>query len=127
VLTIPAATPLPQVAALWFGEGQQHRAFPVIDEQGAFVCMVDRQSIVEAEHGALCAGDLVRDDTAAVALPDETCRLAAQRLATQGLERMPVVADLASRRLVGIISRSDLVKPAQAMHEEEGVRERMAL
>ena len=45
------------------------------------------------------------------------------RLAVHGLERLPVVSDAQSRRLVGLISRSDLVKPSLAFFEEEERRE----
>jgi CBS-domain-containing membrane protein len=41
-----------------------------------------------------------------------------------GLERLPVVTDSQSRRLVGIVSRSDLVKPSLAFFDEEQRRER---
>ena len=58
------------------------------------------------------------------ALPGETCRTAAQRLASDGLERLPVVADAASRRLVGLVSRSDLVKPVRAHLDDDVLRER---
>ena len=44
---------------------------------------------------------------------------------TRGSERLPVVADRHSRRLVGIVSRSDLLKPVQARLEEEVLRERL--
>lgn len=59
-----------------------------------------------------------------MALPDETWRIVATRLAVHGLERLPVVADSQSRKLVGIVSRSDLVKPSLAFFEEEQRRER---
>jgi predicted transcriptional regulator len=58
-----------------------------------------------------------------VALPGETCRIVSNRLAVHGLERLPVVSDAQSRRLVGLISRSDLVKPSLAFFEEEERRE----
>jgi CBS-domain-containing membrane protein len=57
-------------------------------------------------------------------LPSETCRLVATRLAVHNLERLPVVADHKSMRLVGIVSRSDLVKPSLSHFEEEHKRER---
>jgi CBS-domain-containing membrane protein len=47
-----------------------------------------------------------------------------RRLAVHGLERLPVVADRESVRLVGIVSRSDLVKPSLAYFEEEHKKER---
>ena len=60
----------------------------------------------------------------AFALPSETCRLVATRLAVHGLERLPVVADRQTMRLVGVVSRSDLVKPSLGHFEEEHKRER---
>jgi predicted transcriptional regulator len=57
------------------------------------------------------------------ALPNDTCRAVALRLAARGLERLPVVKDSVTRELVGIISRSDLLKPARALHEEDVHRE----
>jgi hypothetical protein len=40
-----------------------------------------------------------------------------------GVERLPVVADTESLRLVGVLSRSDLVKPAFSLHQEEHERQ----
>ncbi|MFC0400320.1 chloride channel protein [Paraburkholderia rhizosphaerae] len=68
-------------------------------------------------------GDLLQD-APPVALPHETCRLVATRLAVHGLERLPVVADRKSLRLIGIVSRSDLIKPSLGHFEEEQKRER---
>lgn len=53
-----------------------------------------------------------------VAFPTESCRAVAWRLAASGLERLPVVGD-AARQLLGVVSRSDLLKPSRALHEEE--------
>ena len=61
-----------------------------------------------------------------MALPDETWRIVATRLAVHGLERLPVVADSQSRKLVGIVSRSDLIKPSLAFFDEEQRRERFS-
>jgi CBS-domain-containing membrane protein len=68
--------------------------------------------------------DVLSGSAPVVALSDETCRLVASRLAVHGLERLPVVADRETLRLVGIVSRSDLVKPSLAYFEEEHKRER---
>lgn len=57
-------------------------------------------------------------------LADETCRLVATRLAVHQLERLPVVADPGTMRVVGIVSRSDLVKPALRHFDDEHKRER---
>jgi len=58
-------------------------------------------------------------------LPTETCQSVARRMAALHLERLPVVADAESRQLIGIVSRSDLVKLTRATFHEENVRERI--
>lgn len=96
----------------------------MVDSSGACVGMLERERLRRAGAGASSAGDLFEADAGTFALPGETCRVAAQRLATHGLERLRVVADLRSRRLVGVVSRSDLVKPVQAQLDEDVQRER---
>lgn len=59
---------------------------------------------------------------AIVALASETCRSAATRLAVHELKRLPVVADASSHRLIGLVSRSDLIKATLAVHGEEQER-----
>ena len=58
------------------------------------------------------------------ALANETCRAVASRMAALGLERLAVVESAESLKLVGVVSRSDLLKPARHLHEEESRRER---
>lgn len=128
VLTIDAATPLTDVLARHFGPHQVHRAYPVVRD-GVLVGMLDRGALGtlnEAQAGASIGEALQRLQSAApvFALPGEPCRLAATRLAVHELERLPVVADKQSLKLVGIVSRSDLVKPARAHFDEEHRRER---
>jgi predicted transcriptional regulator len=58
-----------------------------------------------------------------VALPGETRRVVATRMAVHGVERLPVVADAQSLRLMGMVSRSDLVKPAFTLLQDEHERQ----
>jgi CBS domain-containing protein len=125
VQTIPGEVPLPLVESGWFGVAQQHRAFAVVDELGACLGLVDRDRLRRLGNNGGSASDLFVGEALLYALPGETCRAVAQRLSSHGLERLPVVADGLSRRLVGIISRSDLVKPVEAHASEDVLRERM--
>lgn len=68
----------------------------------------------------LTAGDLFGEHMPVVALADETCRALATRLAVHGLERLRVVSDASTLRLTGIVSRSDLIKPALARRPRNG-------
>lgn len=130
VETIDASLTVAAALASYFGPMQTHRAYPVVEQDGVFVGMVDR-TLLEAfaadtvKYGAdapLHAA--LRDRQLVTALREETCRLVATRLAVHGLERLAVVTDRESRKLVGIVSRSDLVKPSLALFDEEHKRER---
>ena len=125
VQTIPASTPLTDIPERWFGAQQQHRAFAVVQADGRYVGMLDIHTLANPAPAAQLASDLFPQATPVSALPEETCRTAARRMAAHGLERLPVLADHRSQRLVGIVSRSDLVKPLQAQQDEEDIRERL--
>jgi chloride channel protein, CIC family len=59
-----------------------------------------------------------------VAYADESCREAAERMASAGIKRLPVVAPDDPGRLVGIVVIGDLLKARQWLVEEEAKRER---
>jgi H+/Cl- antiporter ClcA len=126
VRSIDAAMPVAQVLFEHFGEGQAHRAFPVL-RNGAVIGVADRAML--AAHGTrdriATVGDACADVPLFFALPGENCRAVATRLARHRLERLPVVKDAQSLALVGIVARSDLIKPSLAHFDEEEKRERM--
>jgi len=123
VMAIDASLSAQAVLERFFGTDQRHRAFPVVD-QGRVVGMLDRSSFDRAA-GAATAGDLVADMAVPTTTPDETCRSLAARMAALKIERIAVVADEAERRLIGIVSRSDLLKPSAALFDEEHRREQL--
>lgn len=109
----------------YFGPSQTHRAYPVVVD-GRFLGMIDREGLIAgaARPGACRVADLFGANVPIMALPGEDCRTIATRLAVHGLERLPVVANATSRRLLGIISRSDLIEPSRALFDEEHRQER---
>jgi CBS domain-containing protein len=129
VETIDGDLSVREALAMYFGTTQAHRAYPVV-RQGVLVGVVDRAVLEkirddEAAHALDSRlSDVLRHRSPAFALPSETCRLVATRLAVHGLERLPVVADSETLRLIGIVSRSDLVKPSLAHFDEEHKKER---
>jgi len=125
VQSIDAATDVAQAMSGPFGSGQAHRAFPVVRD-GRLLGTVDRAAVAElqgraseARVEAACAST-----SPAFALPGETCRAVATRLARLRLERLPVVSDAGSLQVVGIVSRSDLIKLSVIHFDEEESRER---
>jgi CBS domain-containing protein len=118
---IDAGAAIDAVLGSHFGEGQLHRAFPVVRD-GVLVGMLDRAALVAGE-GKRVVGDLYGVNVPIFALAGETCRTVATRMAVHRLERLPVVDDAQSRRLVGLVSRSDLIKASLTLHEEEHQRQ----
>ena len=122
--SIDADTTLAAAMASHFGSTQRHRAFPATRD-GALVGMLDRAILEQglASNAGMTVGQLFGANMPVVALADETCRTLATRLAVHALERLPVVSDAKSLRLIGIVSRSDLVKPALGLQAEEWQRQ----
>jgi CBS domain-containing protein len=124
VQSIDAQALIDDVLLQYFGAQQAHRAFPVV-RGGVLVGMIDRESLLagKAARAAVTMSDLFGANEPAVALAGETCKTISSRLAVHALERLPVVDGAQSRKLVGMVSRSDLVKPSLSTFDEEERRE----
>lgn len=122
VRSIDAALPVTEALAQYFGEGQVHRAYPVL-RGNAVIGMADRAMLAAFSVGTV--GDACEGSAPLFALAGENCRVVATRLARHRLERLPVVKDAQSLALVGLVARSDLIKPSLAHFDEEEKRERM--
>jgi CBS domain-containing protein len=78
---------------------------------------------LESTDGCTVADLLVQP--AIVAHEDETCRTVAERMADAEVGRLPVVARDDPDRVVGIVTRSDLLKARERYLELERQRERL--
>jgi CBS domain-containing protein len=83
--------------------------------------MLDRDAL-DGQAPDARIGTLFGINRPPVALAGETCRIVATRLAVHGIERLPVVASANEPRLLGIVSRSDLIKATAGLHAEEHER-----
>lgn len=119
LVTLQADMPAQEAWATHFGQGQRHRAYPVVRD-GCLLGMLDRQDFAEVPgQGLRCFELLPPLDAEMVLLPTDSARVAAGRLSALNVSRLPVVADTRSMRLVGLLALPDLVMPAgRAMHEE---------
>ncbi len=119
VLTIPESFPATEIYERYFSSSQKHRGFPVVDANEKLLGILTISDVMEMSlsepDAALTARDLIRLDPI-VAHPEETCREAAERMAESGIGRLPV---LSGGKLIGIITRSDLLKPRLLRFEEE--------
>ncbi|MFB9128505.1 CBS domain-containing protein [Paraburkholderia dipogonis] len=120
VQTIDADMTVADVLRDYFGARQKYRAYPVVSA-GTLVGMAERALIelIPAAQANARIGTFVSHARLEIALPRETCRSVAARLAITGLDRVPVVEDENTRRLLGIVSRHDLVKPSMSVFAEE--------
>ncbi len=127
VTVVPAHLTREEVASRYFGAEQAFRGYPVVTAEGRLVGMLDRQ-VLQAAGARYPAQARIGDILVfpeAVALPHETCRVVAARMAMQDIERIAVIDDPVEHRLVGLISRSDLVKTSRHFFEEEHRREQL--
>ncbi|MBU6503778.1 MAG: chloride channel protein [Burkholderiales bacterium] len=127
VTAIPADMTVARALTTFFGATQTQRAYPVVQD-GRFMGMVDRSPFqhLDAQAATTPVAALVANQPLEYALPSENCRAVASRMAAFGLQRMAVIESPESHRLLGIVSRSDLLKPVEHLHEEESRRERFA-
>jgi predicted transcriptional regulator len=106
----------------------------VLDENDLLVGVVTRSNLIEdwakvlvsdgRDHlGLIITFDLIHREPISV-YPWESCRTAAERMAQGGVGRLPVVSPDEPCRVIGILTRSDLLKPRAQLAEEETRRER---
>jgi CBS domain-containing protein len=89
--------------------GSSHQGFPVVDADGLLIGVITRRDILDPEvPGSARVGTLVRR-TAAVVFEDSTLREAADHMVREGVGRVPVVSREKPRKVIGILTRSDLL------------------
>jgi H+/Cl- antiporter ClcA len=138
VITIPASMPVKELLRQYFqGHGpQHHQGYPVVDAQGHLLGVVTRSNLLQnwvvaslgstqadGEAGPIVAYDLIGSEPI-TAVPWESCRMAAERMAAAGVGRLPVVSPEDPRKVIGMVTRSDLLKPRARSVEEEAMRRR---
>ena len=112
VVVAHPTTPVKQVSYLLAGHGLS--ALPVIDGQGRVLGVVSETDLFGDSQRpaggpvATTAGEVMTSPAVTVS-PHATLTEAARRMQADGLKRLPVVA--ASGRLIGIVSRADLLRP----------------
>jgi CIC family chloride channel protein len=134
VVALPASLPLSELPSPPRLHGSRHGLgqglYPVVEESGELAGVITRSELQaisidgdgDPDRGRVLA-DLVNPDPI-VAYPDEPLRFVVERMAETGLTRFPVVARDDPRRLVGLISLSDMLRAWQRTLDEERTRER---
>jgi CBS domain-containing protein len=129
VVTLPYSMPVKQVLEQFFdgANGRKHQGYPVVDDRGRLVGIVTRSNLLDPallDPVSVLVADDILEREPVTASAEESCRSAAERMAQAGVGRLVVVAEDDPKRLVGIVTRSDLLKPRATRADEEERRER---
>ena len=126
VVTVPDMLPAAEVLANYFlGGRRKHQGYPVVDGSGRLVGVLTRSNLLDADGaGPAATARRLATRGPVTAYPWESCRSVAERMAQSGVGRVVVVAPDDARKVVGIVTRSDLLKPRGRALEEESKRER---
>ncbi|HEX5339884.1 MAG TPA: chloride channel protein, partial [Gammaproteobacteria bacterium] len=106
---------------------QRFRSYPVVDEQGKALGLVTRAELASycAEAPERSLVDWLSKTVIRATTPDKTCHEAVGRMALEHTERLLVVPEDGSMRLIGIITRSDIVNAMLPHFESETRSERL--
>jgi chloride channel protein, CIC family len=110
VVTLRAGDTLGEVRT-WFaarGPGTEHTGFPVVDERGDLLGVLTRKDLLGEEDGEVPLRRAIRR-APAVVYDDSSAREATDHMITEEVGRLPVVTRAAPAKVIGILTRSDLV------------------
>ena len=103
-------------------EGSAHQGFPVVDDDDRLVGVVTRRDLLDAGvTSGTVRGVLKRP--AAVVYDDSSLRDAADHMVRENVGRLPVVARDEPDRVIGIVTRSDVIAAHARRLEGERLRE----
>jgi H+/Cl- antiporter ClcA/predicted transcriptional regulator len=126
--TLPGSMAIPDVVR-FFSEEADHRSYPVIDEQGRLLGLVSRTDALRWQVGQRAEGHLadhLSDASAQFAYPETPTGNVADMMVETGVGRVPII-DPETKKVVGIVSRQDLLKVRSTQERGEKLRSRQPL
>ena len=124
--TLPATMEVKEAIAFFTADAPRHKAYPVVDRDGRLVGMVARADALrwrmEAERPGPTLDDAVSDASLPVGYPDDVANHIADIMNAAEVGRVPIV-EHATRKLVGLVSRKDLLSIRAASGSLENDRE----
>ena len=135
VETVPASMPVAEAIDFFTGTAARHRVYPVVDTQHRLLGMLTRADVLRWTRSAdfadtnftkLSVTDLISDAGLRVVHPEDLVGAAADLMAIHDIGRLPVT-DHASNRLIGLVSRKDLLQARAQMRRLEQDRDILLL
>ncbi|MCW2362990.1 MULTISPECIES: CBS domain-containing protein [Sphingobium] len=111
----------------FFGSTARHRSYPVIDEEGRLLGLVSRSDAlrwqVESAPGDVALSDVVSDASQPFTTAQAPVGVVADLMVATGVGRVPIIDPITSK-VIGILSRHDLLKARRIGNEAERTRGR---
>jgi len=120
--TLPADLPVAEATA-FFESGADHRSYPVVDSAHRLVGLVSRSDALRWQTLAgewTTLGDVLSDASQPFAFPETAIGDVADLMVDSGVGRIPIVEG-ADHKVVGILSRQDLLKARSSTRRSETV------
>jgi H+/Cl- antiporter ClcA len=123
-VTLPAAQTVAQTRA-WIDSGApgtQHQGFPIVSDAGVLVGVLTRRDLLDArgDTGARLESLIKRPPK--FVYDDVTLRAAADHMVNHDIGRLPVVSRDDPRNILGMVTRSDLLRAhRKRLHETQHV------
>ncbi|GAC1607063.1 MAG: hypothetical protein NVS4B10_21930 [Myxococcales bacterium] len=96
----------------WFAGNtveSRHQGFPILDDAGLLAGLLTRRDLADPAVAASATLRSLLHRPPAVAFEDNSLREAADQMMRENVGRLPVVSRKEPRRLIGLLSRSDLL------------------
>jgi len=110
--TLPSSMTVSSAIEFFTTDEPRHKSYPVTDAHGQFAGMISRADVLRwtmnGEDALAKLEEVTGADEMLVAVPDELVGSLADRMGQFDVGRVPVITP--DRRLVGIVSRKDLLK-----------------
>ena len=130
VITLGAADRLQEVRT-WLdsdADGTHHHGYPVLDDADRLLGVVTRREIFDRRFEGDAPVRSLLKRAPAVAFENSSLREAADLMVTTGIGRLPVVTQANPSKVLGILTRSDLVSAhARRLSEDDHVHPRMKI
>ncbi|KAA0697314.1 CBS domain-containing protein [Neorhizobium sp. P12A] len=123
--TLPASITLEAAYEFFASQQKTHRVYPVVNDDGRLIGVVSRGDALSWQGDDDLAGqtlaEKISDESIPVGHPDDTVGFIADLMISADTGRIPVV-DPDSGRLVGLITRKDLLRLRSALKSSESER-----
>lgn len=126
VVTLSAEQRLEDVRA-WLAQDSDaahHQGYPVLDEEEKLIGVVTRRNLLAPHLTEECVIQHLIERPAAVAFAHNSLREVADHMVRERVGRLPIVEAEAPHRVIGIITRSDLLSAHERRLEENHDKKR---